>query len=47
MDEKAAQMLKGKTVVEAEEALTKLTDDILPLLQNMDKTEINSQNALR
>ncbi|ETM52689.1 hypothetical protein L914_03736 [Phytophthora nicotianae] len=44
MDVKAAQMLKGKTVEEAEEVLNKLTDDILPLLENMERKGITPQN---
>ncbi|ETI54993.1 hypothetical protein F443_02279 [Phytophthora nicotianae P1569] len=44
MDVKAAQMIKGKTVEEAEEVLNKLTDDILPLLENMERKGITPQN---
>ncbi|ETK70692.1 hypothetical protein L915_21984, partial [Phytophthora nicotianae] len=37
-------MLKGKTPEEAEEVLHKLTDDILPLLENVERKGITPQN---
>ncbi|ETI54867.1 hypothetical protein F443_02393 [Phytophthora nicotianae P1569] len=47
MDVKAAQMIKGKTVEESEEVLTKLWDDVLPLLQGMEKQGITPQNLAK
>ncbi|ETP24796.1 hypothetical protein F441_02260 [Phytophthora nicotianae CJ01A1] len=47
MDEKAAQMIKGKTVEESDEVLTKLWDDVLPLLQGMEKQGITPQNLAK
>ncbi|ETN14867.1 hypothetical protein PPTG_07117 [Phytophthora nicotianae INRA-310] len=44
MDEKAAQMIKGKTVEESGEILTKLWDDVLPLLENTEGKGITPQN---
>ncbi|ETN14866.1 hypothetical protein PPTG_07116 [Phytophthora nicotianae INRA-310] len=47
MDEKAAQMIKGKTVEEAEEVLNKLTDESLRLFQGMEKQGITPQNLAK
>ncbi|ETI33762.1 hypothetical protein F443_19588 [Phytophthora nicotianae P1569] len=47
MDEKAAQMIKGKTVEEAEQVLNKLTDESLRLFQGMEKQGITPQNLAK
>ncbi|ETP42594.1 hypothetical protein F442_10506 [Phytophthora nicotianae P10297] len=47
MDDKAAQILKGKTPEEAEVIYTKHIDKILPLLQGMDRKGITPENLAK
>ncbi|KAG2966064.1 hypothetical protein PC120_g27142 [Phytophthora cactorum] len=44
MDLKAAEMINGKTPEEAKEVYLKLVDDILPLLQGMERQGITPQS---
>ncbi|ETP03126.1 hypothetical protein F441_19882 [Phytophthora nicotianae CJ01A1] len=47
MDEKAAQMIKGKTVEEDEEVLNKLTEESLRLFQGMEKQGFTPDNLAK